>query len=164
MKIMSFAGIVLRDAGQPRVLLLKRSMEKTLHPGLYSGLGGKFEPGETARECIMREGAEEAPQIDWSEVTGVRQHLRVAKQLPDMVHDMHWFTGVLHRPLEDFSSTEGTLHWVWESDMPQPVDTMTPAAYAAVSFMLGLAPDDQTLYEATLSEAHGLPVLDFGTN
>ena len=161
MKTISFAAIVLRDVTQQRVLLLKRSMNKTLHPGLYSGLGGKFEAGETALQCVLREAEEEAPQIAWDTVTDIRQHLRVIKTLPDVVHDMHWFTGALQHPLTDFTSSEGTLHWVDEAAMPQPLPSMTPTAYVAIPFMLGLKPDDQTLYTATLATHEGLPHLVF---
>ncbi len=32
----------------------------SIHHGLYNGLGGKFEPGETPEECIKREVFEES--------------------------------------------------------------------------------------------------------
>ena len=44
-----------------RYLLLHRTKkEKDMHEGLYVGLGGKFEAGESPEECVVREVYEES--------------------------------------------------------------------------------------------------------
>lgn len=42
------------------VLLLKGAADKPIWPGLYNGIGGHIEPGETIRQAAMRELEEEA--------------------------------------------------------------------------------------------------------
>ena len=40
--------------------MLKRDKrEKDFHKGKYNGIGGKFESGETPKECLVREVLEE---------------------------------------------------------------------------------------------------------
>jgi 8-oxo-dGTP diphosphatase len=50
------AGIVTREG---RVLVLKRTEADDTYPGLWDCVGGHFEKGETAEECMMREAREE---------------------------------------------------------------------------------------------------------
>lgn len=56
-KIFSTLGFLFSpDFSQ--VLLIEK-IKPTAHAGLLNGLGGKFEKGETAKECIVREVEEE---------------------------------------------------------------------------------------------------------
>lgn len=50
-------GIVARE---DRVLVLKRKKDDDTYPGLWDCVGGHFEKGETAEECMLREAEEEA--------------------------------------------------------------------------------------------------------
>lgn len=103
-----FTGLVLRDPTRTLALLQKRSPEKSFLPNCYSAIGGKTDPGESVEDCIQRESGEECPQIDWSKLTEVRQRLTLHDtSYVGKHHIMHWFTGILHEPLTDFSSTEG---------------------------------------------------------
>lgn len=49
-------GVVVRDG---KVLVLKRTEDDDTYPGLWDCVGGHFEKGETAEECMMREAGEE---------------------------------------------------------------------------------------------------------
>jgi 8-oxo-dGTP diphosphatase len=42
------------------LMLYRNKKDKDIHEGKWSGLGGKVEPGESPRECIIREIKEEA--------------------------------------------------------------------------------------------------------
>lgn len=54
------AGICLRRrAGKIEALLLKRSSQKRIYPGLWECGGGQVQPGETFKEAIKREMREE---------------------------------------------------------------------------------------------------------
>jgi 8-oxo-dGTP diphosphatase len=51
------AGILMR---RERVLVLKRKQDDDTYPGLWDCVGGHFERGESAQECMLRETREEA--------------------------------------------------------------------------------------------------------
>ncbi|MGA2665745.1 MAG: NUDIX domain-containing protein [Nitrososphaerales archaeon] len=50
------SGILERDG---KVLILKRKPDDDTYPGLWDCLGGHFEAGESAEECMTREAREE---------------------------------------------------------------------------------------------------------
>ena len=52
-------GVVLRGG---RVLILKRKEDDDTYPGVWDCVGGHFEKGESAEECMLREAREEAGQ------------------------------------------------------------------------------------------------------
>ncbi len=41
-------------------MLFRNKKKNDLHEGKWNGLGGKFEPGETPEECVVREVKEES--------------------------------------------------------------------------------------------------------
>ncbi len=51
------AGIVIRGR---KMLLLKRRGDDDTYPGLWDCVGGHFERGESAKECVLRETREES--------------------------------------------------------------------------------------------------------
>lgn len=161
MDVIRFAGLVLREQAGSRVLLLKRRADKTFLPNCYSGIGGKFDPGETALECILRETAEECPQINLEAVTGLRERLMLTNTSHGPLHEMHWFTGTLTDELTDFTSSEGHLEWHEVARLPLPLATMSPAAFAAIPFILGLTDRDERVYEAALGWQGEVPYLNF---
>jgi 8-oxo-dGTP diphosphatase len=52
-------GVVLRRG---RLLILKRKEDDDSYPGVWDCVGGHFESGESAEECMLREAREEAGQ------------------------------------------------------------------------------------------------------
>ena len=52
-------GVVLR---QGRLLILKRKPDDDSYPGVWDCVGGHFEKGESAEECMLREAKEETGQ------------------------------------------------------------------------------------------------------
>jgi 8-oxo-dGTP diphosphatase len=52
-------GVVLRRG---RLLILKRKEDDDTYPGVWDCVGGHFEEGESAEECMLREAREEAGQ------------------------------------------------------------------------------------------------------
>ena len=53
------AGILVHGG---RVLILKRKLDDDTYPGLWDCVGGHFEKGESAEDCMLREAREEAGQ------------------------------------------------------------------------------------------------------
>ena len=50
-------GILLRKG---KVLILKRKEDDDAYPGMWDCVGGHFEEGESAEDCMMREAKEES--------------------------------------------------------------------------------------------------------
>jgi len=50
-------GILLRSG---KLLILKRKEDDDTYPGMWDCLGGHFEKGESAEECMIREAKEES--------------------------------------------------------------------------------------------------------
>jgi 8-oxo-dGTP diphosphatase len=59
-----------------KVLLLKRSANKKLDPGVYSGIGGKVEPGEDFYSALLREIKEETGLTEFESIKpfSITQH------------------------------------------------------------------------------------------
>jgi 8-oxo-dGTP diphosphatase len=58
MKTRVFTTGVVLDRG--KLLLLKRKEDDDSYPGVWDCVGGHFEEGESAEECMLREAREEA--------------------------------------------------------------------------------------------------------
>ena len=96
--------IFLIDQLSPtRVVLLKRGEDRAFAPGLYTGIGGKVEPGETVLASAYRELAEE---------TGLQQ-IELTEFARCFVNDvgLFYFFGLYDKDTLPFSD-EGTLEWV----------------------------------------------------
>ena len=52
-------GVVLRRG---RLLILKRKDDDDTYPGVWDCVGGHFEKGESAEDCMLREAREESGQ------------------------------------------------------------------------------------------------------
>jgi len=59
-----------------KVLMLKRADTKKVDPGLYGGIGGKVEPGESFYEALLREIKEETGLTDFKSIRpySITQH------------------------------------------------------------------------------------------
>jgi 8-oxo-dGTP diphosphatase len=87
-----------------------------IHEGKWNGLGGKFEPGESPEDCVIREIREEAGlELKAPALKGVLT-------FPDFAKGEDWyvfvftasrFTGRL------IDSDEGDLKWVPDRDLPK---------------------------------------------
>lgn len=95
-----------------------------MHHGKWNGLGGKFEPGETPEECIIREVREE------SGLTIINPTLKGFLTFPLFSKDEDWYAFVyVARQFEGtlINSNEGELAWIddekllslplWEGDL-----------------------------------------------
>jgi 8-oxo-dGTP diphosphatase len=93
-----------------------------IHEGKWNGLGGKFEPGETPEECVIREIFEESGlSIQNPKLCGLLMFPKfIGNDWYVFVFTAHHFTGEL------IDSPEGKLEWIpdekilslnlWESD------------------------------------------------
>lgn len=93
-----------------------------MHAGKWNGLGGKFEPGETPEECVIREAYEESGlTIRHPKLVGLLMFPQFkGDDWYVFVFTVHEFEGEL------IESSEGHLKWIpdaqveslplWESD------------------------------------------------
>jgi len=114
----------LKQAG--KTLMIHRSKRPDdIHAGKWNGLGGKFEPGETPEECVIREVREE------SGLTIKNPVLHGFLTFPGFAHEEDWYAFVFtasefEDQLVSDSPAEGYLEWVddeqllkldlWEGD------------------------------------------------
>ncbi len=101
---MQYSCILLGNRNIPtRLVLLKRSAACEFAPNLYTGIGGKFEEGETPMECAYRELKEEA---------GLDVPLQTFGKLTIAHHDtvLYYFFG-LYQHEQVPECNEGTLEW-----------------------------------------------------
>lgn len=98
-----------------RTLMLHRVKKKDdVHEGKWNGLGGKFEPGESPEDCVIREVREEA---------GLRIRRPLLKGVltfPDFARGDDWYVFVF--TAAEFSgrlidSAEGRLEWVPDREL-----------------------------------------------
>jgi len=101
--------IFLLNAQPPvRLVLLRRAANKKFAPNMYTGIGGKMEPGETITGAVQRELKEE---------TGLETPLHEFARV--WVNDekvLYYFWGI-HRSSSLPLCTEGTLEWVDAHDV-----------------------------------------------
>lgn len=104
-------------------MLHRVKRDQDVHQGKYNGLGGKFHPGETPEECVVREVLEE------SGLKIRNPKLRGFLTFPDFKKHQDWYVYVYTAEKFDgelIESDEGILEWVetaqlarlplWEGD------------------------------------------------
>ncbi len=93
-----------------KTLMIHRiKKENDMHQGKWNGLGGKFNPGETPEECVIREVREE------SGLTIVDPLLKGLLTFPKFANDEDWyaFVFVAHEFTGQLiESSEGVLKWI----------------------------------------------------
>jgi 8-oxo-dGTP diphosphatase len=91
------------------VLLIHRSAQTTLFPGMYNGVGGHIERGEDILSAARREVREETGlTVDDLSLHGLL-HVDEGMDQPGVI--VFVFAG--HAPQRDLiESDEGTLHWI----------------------------------------------------
>ncbi len=98
-----------------RTLMLHRVKKKDdVHEGKWNGLGGKFEPGESPEDCVVREVREES---------GLRIKSPVLKGVltfPDFAKKEDWYVFVFTASAFSgrlIDSPEGELSWIRDADL-----------------------------------------------
>lgn len=100
-----------------KTLMLRRAKMDAMH-GKWIPPGGKFEPGETPEECVVREVYEETGlTLTESRLRGILTFVRYADAQPVrtttcFVFESFAFTG------DARSSTEGDVCWVPDEELP----------------------------------------------
>ena len=120
MKLATLCYVVCEN----KTLMIHRiKKENDIHEGKWNGLGGKFQPGETPEECVIREVFEE------SGLTIHQPELRGILTFPKFAKDEDWYAFVFVAGSfkgELIDSPEGKLKWIpneevmnlelWEGD------------------------------------------------
>jgi 8-oxo-dGTP diphosphatase len=98
-----------------RTLMIHRiKKENDIHKGKWNGLGGKFEPGESPEDCVVREVREESGLIIKNPV------MKGFLSFPNFAHCEDWFAfvfvaceyeGDLREP------SEGYLSWIPDDEL-----------------------------------------------
>ena len=102
-----------------KVLLLKRAETKSVDPGVFSGIGGKVEPGESIYDALVREIEEETgiTEVESLRVYSVTQH-------PYPPTDCEWVNVYFNAEIKEMvnipKSDEGEFHWI----DPKNVDSL----------------------------------------
>ena len=99
-----------------RTLLLHRNIKKNdIHFDKWNGLGGKFDPGETPDECVVREIWEESGLIISNPI------LKGVLTFPRFKDEVDWYVFIfIARKFtgELINSSEGKLKWIRDEDIP----------------------------------------------
>jgi 8-oxo-dGTP diphosphatase len=107
----------LKRNGQT-LMLHRIKKENDLHAGKWNGLGGKFLPGESPEQCVIREVQEESGLI----IEKPRVHGFIT--FPGFAGDDDWYVFVFSARQfggQLIDSDEGHLHWIEDerlSDLP----------------------------------------------
>jgi len=103
-----------------KVLMINRNKrENDMHLGKWNGLGGKFNPGETPEECVVREVYEESGLLIKN------PELKGFLTFPAFDDEEDWYVFVF--TAKEFSgqlreSDEGELEWIeWEKIFNLPL-------------------------------------------
>lgn len=104
------------------LMLYRNKKKRDINGGKWIGVGGKFEPGETAEQCLVREVREETGlNVTHWHFYGVVRFISATEDTDMYLFSADGFTGEV-----DPSCSEGELHWVdkdkvlslptWEGD------------------------------------------------
>lgn len=92
-----------------KYLMLNRNKKKNdLNEGKWIGIGGKFEPGEAADECLLREVREETG----FELSDYKFHGIIHFRSDKEDEEMYLYTAAVSSDAEPIECSEGTFAWV----------------------------------------------------
>ena len=111
---MQLATLCYVKSNNKTLMIHRVKKENDMHEGKWNGLGGKFMPGETPEQCVIREVAEESGlKIEDPVLKGFLTFPKFSKSVDwyVFVYEAHKFTGDL------IESDEGHLEWIKDSDL-----------------------------------------------
>src|SRR2546421_2695634 len=142
--------LVLRHPDRRQVLLLRRSTDNKVFPGLITGIGGALEleigEGADLDAAVLRE-LEEETRIARADISDLRLRLTTVLNRDHAVVLLLWYTGKLSIIPSDLSCTEGELSFFKAKDLP--LELMIPTARKAIPFVISLSDDDSKTYSGT---------------
>jgi 8-oxo-dGTP diphosphatase len=98
-----------------KTLMIHRAKkENDMHAGKWNGLGGKFIPGESPEQCVIREVAEESGlKIEDPVLKGFLTFPKFSNNVDwyVFVYEAYKFSGIL------IESEEGYLEWIEDSKL-----------------------------------------------
>lgn len=149
-----YAGGILFDG--ERVLLGKRSATRDRFPGVWDIFGGHIEPGETARQALLRELREELGiEVSQAEPVGIVS----GRDETDMLaYEMHVFLvhGWSYR-LRLRGSEHEDMRWFAPVELDGLLSIIDPRLPAFIQHILGShAKEDNHVRQSTLSPQEGL--------
>lgn len=105
----------VKDVKNGTTLMLHRiKKENDMHEGKWNGLGGKFEPGETPEECVIREVREESGL----EIKNPKMEGFITFPAFDNIEDWYVFVFTVNEfSGELIDSPEGVLEWIPDSEL-----------------------------------------------
>jgi 8-oxo-dGTP diphosphatase len=116
---MKLATLCYVFSGNKVLMINRNKRENDMHLGKWNGLGGKFNPGETPEECVIREVYEESGLLIKNPV------LKGFLTFPAFDDEEDWYVFVFIA--NEFNgklieSEEGELEWIeWEKVIDLPL-------------------------------------------
>jgi mutator mutT protein len=103
------------DDGENYLMLKRNKKENDIHEGLTISVGGKFEPGESPEDCVIREVKEE------TNLDIIKPKLRGIITFPNFDGEKDWYTYVYTATNYEGTLTEdcneGDLVWIKKSEI-----------------------------------------------
>jgi 8-oxo-dGTP pyrophosphatase MutT (NUDIX family) len=135
MELKAYISFLLFSKDEKKVLLLRRSADKSFAPNLITGIGGtvEFASGEAKDmwQCAFRELKEECG-IPQEEVTRLGASLQFIRPDPGITHMITWCTGTWEGAIP--TSDDGVLAWY---DVDQlPIQDMVPSAQLCIPYVI----------------------------
>ena len=111
---MILATLCYVQHGGKTLMMHRNKHPDDVHLGKYNGLGGKFEPGESPEECVVREVFEESNLRIVPQLRGVMTFPQFAKG-----HDWYCFLYTAQSFTGELRSDcpEGDLVWIPDSEV-----------------------------------------------
>ncbi len=111
---MILATLCYVQHGGKTLMMHRNKRPDDVHLGKYNGLGGKFEPGESPEECVVREVFEESNLRIVPQLRGVMTFPQFAKG-----HDWYCFLYTAQSFTGELKSDcpEGDLVWIPDSEV-----------------------------------------------
>jgi 8-oxo-dGTP diphosphatase len=103
---------VRRDGKTLMIHRMKKADD--IHAGKWNGLGGKFEPGESPEDCVIREVMEESGLIIKNPI------MKGFLTFPDFANDEDWYAFVFiahDYEGELIDPQEGYLRWIDDNEL-----------------------------------------------